>query len=274
MNIDLIALDLDDTLLRTDLTISPANRAALCEAEEAGVELVLASGRNIHSMRAYADQIGLSKRGDFLICSNGAEILAADTGEVLERLMLSPELCREAAAAIEKEGFPWQVYVDGRIYCSEVNSWAEKDGYLTGQPVLPAGDRESLFHSGQIKFVVPGEPARITALLGVLSAQFAGQAEVLTSKPYFLEILPLGADKGEALSRLARRLGIPMGRVMAIGDAMNDLGMIRAAGWGCAPANAIDSVKEAARVVSPLTNEDDAVASLVRSLALEGRKRT
>jgi hypothetical protein len=268
MNIDLIALDLDDTLLRADLSISDANLAALREAEEAGVELVLASGRNIHSMRGYADQIGLRKAGDFLICSNGAEMLAADTGEVLERLVLPAELCREIARTIEAEGFPWQVYVDGSVICSEVNPWAVKDGYLTGQKILSAGDRDALFRDGQIKFVVPGEPDRIEALLGGLSRRFAGRAEVLTSKPYFLEILPLGADKGEALARLAGRLGIPMERVMAIGDAMNDLGMIRMAGWGCAPANAIESVRKAARVVSQFTNEEDAVASLVRTLAL------
>ncbi len=268
MNIDLIALDLDDTLLRSDLSISRANLEALREAEEAGVELVLASGRNIHSMRGYADQIGLHKAGDFLICSNGAEVLAADTGKVIERLVLPPELCREIALTVDASGFPWQVYVDGSVFCSEVNPWAVKDGQLTGQKVLPAGDRENLFLDGQIKFVIPGEPERIVALLGRLSSHFAGRAEVLTSKPYFLEILPLGADKGEALARLATRLGIPMDRVMAIGDAMNDLGMIRAAGWGCAPANATDSIKMAARVVSSLTNEEDAVASLVRTIAL------
>lgn len=268
MNIDLLALDLDDTLLRTDLTISPGNLESLREAEEAGVKLVLASGRNIHSMRAYANQMGLHKEGDFLICSNGAETLAADTGDIVERLMLSPELCRETADVIEAAGFPWEVYVDGCIFCSVVNPWAERDGLLTGQPVIQITDREAVLGTGQIKFVIPGEPERISMLLDELSVHFAGRAEVMTSKPYFLEILPAGADKGSALDRLASRLGIDMTRVMAIGDAMNDLGMIRMAGWGCAPSNAIDSVRKAARIVSTYTNDEDAVAHLVRSIAL------
>ena len=55
---------------------------------------------------------------------------------------------------------------------------------------------------------------------------------------------------------------------MAIGDAMNDLGMVRAAGFGCAPANAIPEVKAAARYISSRTNEDDAVADLVDMVAL------
>jgi hypothetical protein len=97
----------------------------------------------------------------------------------------------------------------------------------------------------------------------------------MTSKPYFLEILPLGADKGSALGRLAARLGIPMEAVMAIGDAMNDYSMIKAVGWGCAPANALDEIKSIARVVSSRTNEEDAVADLILSVALgKGRPGT
>ncbi|MEN6364158.1 MAG: Cof-type HAD-IIB family hydrolase [Rectinema sp.] len=264
----MLALDLDDTLLHRDLTISAVNVAALKEAEEAGIKIVLASGRNIVSMRGYADFLGMNRPGDFLICSNGAEMVAADSGEIVERLMLSRELCFEAAGAIEAAGFGWQVYVDGKILCNELNDWALKDGGLTGQPVIEAGDRDALFANGQVKFVIPGEPERISALLVELSSRFEGRAEVLTSKPYFLEVLPLGADKGAALSRLAASLGIPMASVMAIGDAMNDLGMIRASGWGCAPANAIPSVRAAARVVSDRTNDEDAVADLIRKIAL------
>jgi hydroxymethylpyrimidine pyrophosphatase-like HAD family hydrolase len=94
------------------------------------------------------------------------------------------------------------------------------------------------------------------------------RAIVLTSKPYFLEVLPPGADKGSALIRLADMLGLPMSGTMAIGDAMNDLGMLRAAGYGCAPANATPEIRAAARYISLCTNEEDAVADLVRRIAL------
>ena len=98
MNIDLIALDLDDTLLHDDLTVSDANRRVLAEAGSRGVRIVLASGRNIHSMRHYAALLGLDAPGDFLICSNGAEIFESDTGKVMDRRLLPPGLCRSNAA--------------------------------------------------------------------------------------------------------------------------------------------------------------------------------
>lgn len=268
MKIRLIALDLDDTLLRSDLTISTGNRKALLNAENVGIEIVLASGRNYISMREYAKLLGLNRPGNFLICSNGAETLSAESGEIIEQLRLSREFCYTVSNAIESRGFPWQVYQDGKIYCSEINPWALRDKHLTSQPVEKIEDRDALFENGQIKFVIPGEPEKIADLYAEFKLLFAEQTQIVTSKPYFLEVLPKGADKGQALSRLAEKLKISMKAVMAIGDAMNDLGMIEAAGFGCAPANALTLVKAAARHVSKRTNEEDAVADLIYSVAL------
>lgn len=268
MKVELIALDLDDTLLGGDLAISPGNKAALDRARAAGIRIVLASGRNQHSMRDYAEELGLFGPGDYMICSNGAEIVHAASGRVLEERRLDPEFCREIALAIESRGHPWQIYEEGMIHVSEPNPWAFEDSRLTGQPTILIEDREEFFARGLIKFVVPGEPRRMAELVSELSRLFGERAVVLTSKPYFLEVLSPGADKGSALGRLAAMLDLPMSSAMAIGDAMNDISMLRAAGYGCAPANAIPEVKATARYVSLRTNEEDAVADLVERLAL------
>lgn len=268
MNVDLIAIDLDDTLLRADLTISEANKAALAKARDAGARVVLSSGRNVYSMRAYAEELGLLGSGDYMICSNGAEIIHSASGRVLDERRIEPPMCREIASAIEERGFPWQIYESGMIHVSNPNSWALEDSRLTGQPCILVEDREEFFSRGLTKFVVPGEPRGIAELVGHLSAIFGDRAIVLTSKPYFLEVLAAGADKGLALERLAAMLGLSLARSMAIGDAMNDLGMVSAAGFGCAPANAVPEVKAAARYLSVRTNEEDAVADFVERLAL------
>jgi Cof subfamily protein (haloacid dehalogenase superfamily) len=272
MDIRLIALDLDDTTLDSRLEISQANIDAVAAAEEAGIEIVLASGRNLGSMRRFVLLLGLDRPGNYLVCSNGAETHEAATGAFVERLSLSEPFCREIVSAVESQGYSWQVYLDDRIYTSEMNAWAILDQRLSGLPLMAAPPREELFKGGQTKFVIPGDPEGIADLERILAAAFEGRAVVVTSKPYFLEILPLGADKGSALSRLTERLGIPMGSVMAIGDAMNDLGMIKSVGWGCAPANAREEVKKAACVVSSFTNEENAVADLIYSVALGCRR--
>ena len=268
MKVELIAIDLDDTLLRSDLSISAGNALALARARRAGIRVVLASGRNIHSMRRYAQELELLGPGDYMICSNGAEILHSATGRVLDERRLDPALCRQIAEAIEERGFAWQIYEEGMIHVNRPNPWAFEDSRLTGQPTILVEDREEFFSHGLIKLVVPGEPEAISRLQAQLRSLFGGRAIILTSKPYFLELLPPGADKGSALERLAALLGLDMASTMAVGDAMNDLGMIRAAGYGCAPANAVPEVRAAARYVSELTNEEDAVADLVEALAL------
>ncbi|MCX7027976.1 MAG: Cof-type HAD-IIB family hydrolase [Spirochaetes bacterium] len=272
MDISLIALDLDDTLLDSELDISKANIEAVAAAEKAGIEIVLASGRNYRSMKKYVLVLGLDRPGNYLVCSNGAETLEAMNGVHVERLFLTEAFCHEAVSIVESHGFSWQVYLEDRIYASELNDWALLDQRLSGLPLLPSPPKDKLFKGGQIKFVIPGDPESIAQLNDILAKTFEGKAVVVTSKPYFLEILPLGADKGSALRRLSAKLGIGMDRVMVVGDAMNDLGMITAAGWGCAPANARDEVKKAARVVSLKTNEEDAVADLIYSVALGGRR--
>lgn len=261
--IGLLALDLDDTLLQADLTISAANRNAVTRARESGVRIVLASGRNIHSMMDYAYDLGLRVPDEWLIASNGAELVNAETGTIEESVLLDSALCMEIAEEVDRAGFPWQVYDSGSILCSRITEWAELDSAFTGQPVELAGNRNQLFSRGQVKFVIPGEPECIAKLQLEMKKKFSTRAEVLTSKPYFLEVLPQGADKGNALIRLAEKLDLKMENVMAIGDAMNDVGMIKAAGWGCAPANALDSVKKVAKIIAPVDHERDAVAWLI-----------
>ncbi|MEW6548243.1 MAG: Cof-type HAD-IIB family hydrolase [Spirochaetota bacterium] len=272
MKISLIALDLDDTLLDSRLGISEPNKAAVRAAEDAGIDIVLASGRNYASLKEYAKVLELDRPGNFLICSNGAETLATEDGRSIEHLTLTEAFCHEATEAVEALGLSWQVYMDGKIYSLDRNRWALLDQHLTGQPLVDAPPKKELFAGGQTKFVVPGDPARIAEVYPLLAATFRDRAEIVTSKPYFLEILPLGADKGSALVRLSGILGFPMEEVMAIGDAMNDLTMVKVAGWGCAPANALEEIKAAARVVSPRTHDEDAVADLIWSIALADRR--
>ncbi|HNX73095.1 MAG TPA: Cof-type HAD-IIB family hydrolase [Spirochaetales bacterium] len=268
MKVRLIAIDMDDTLLKADLSISEANRAALQRAEQAGIKIVLASGRNFISMSNYTSQLGLDKEGNYLICSNGAEILEASDGRVIEQLRFDPKTCLQIAQNIEDHGFPWQVYNDGKIICNTPTSWAMRDTHLTGQPLIVSTNKEETFSNGEVKFVIPGEPGKIARLYAIFKKEYEGKAEVVTSKPYFLEILPLGANKGAALARLLRHLDIPMESAMAIGDAMNDLSMVEAVGFGCAPANALGEVKRRARYVSKFSNDEDAVADLVNTVAL------
>jgi hydroxymethylpyrimidine pyrophosphatase-like HAD family hydrolase len=91
---------------------------------------------------------------------------------------------------------------------------------------------------------------------------------LFTSKPYFLEMLPARTDKGTALAKVAAFLGIKQEETLAIGDSMNDEGMIRWAGLGIAMVNGDERIKDIADHVSEKTNDDDGVAEVIEQFIL------
>ncbi|ACM15637.1 hydrolase, haloacid dehalogenase-like family [Bacillus cereus Q1] len=95
MTYKMIVLDLDDTLLRDDHTISPRTKEALMTAQEQGVKVVLASGRPTFAMRAIAKELHLEKYGSFILSFNGAKIINCKTDEELFSSTLSPEIVHQ-----------------------------------------------------------------------------------------------------------------------------------------------------------------------------------
>lgn len=268
MPVRLIALDLDDTLLSPDLSISPDNAAAVREALDAGIATILASGRTIASMRPYAASLGMLGRGLPIVCVNGAEIRDVDSSAIIRRLVLPEDACALVTEELASHGLPVQAYDDDCIVVTEPNAWTDRDSALTGLPSRVAVDRRELSERPRSKLLSAGDPARIAELAPLLRERLDGIAEIVISKPYFLEVLPAGADKGEALAWVAAARGVPREEVMAVGDAGNDVGMVSWAGLGCAPADAREEVLAIARHVSPRAHDRDAVAELIRRLAL------
>ncbi|MFH2113798.1 MAG: Cof-type HAD-IIB family hydrolase, partial [Spirochaetota bacterium] len=259
----LIALDLDDTLLSPDLSISDLNADAVSRVLEEGIPVILASGRTIDSMRGYARQLGIDGRGLPMICANGAEVRDTDNEMVLRRLALTPHACRMALTVLQDLGLPAQAYEEGYIVVSEHNKWTEEDCRLTGMGIRLATGHDELAMIPRSKLIASGDPDLISRVYDEVKLRLAGIANVLVSKPCFLEILPPGADKGEALAWVASEMGVSREAVMAVGDSGNDLGMLGWAGIGCAPADARPDVRAVARHVSSRGHAESAVAELL-----------
>lgn len=270
-DIRLLALDLDDTLLNRDHRISPANRRALEAAEEAGVHVVLASGRPPAGMWPFARELGMDRREGFLLCYNGASILDTLTGRETWGCRLDTGLAGEIWDLCASLGQALQTYTPDRILVSEDNHWTRRDTELTGIPARVC-TREEFTALPLVKILIPAEPAALEPVISAVKKDFAGRVNCFTSKPYFFEILPLEADKGLALAHLADVLDIPRESVMAMGDAMNDLGMVEWAGMGVAMANARPEVKAAARWTTTRSHQDDGVAEAVERWILAPRR--
>jgi Cof subfamily protein (haloacid dehalogenase superfamily) len=264
----MIALDLDDTLLRSDLTISFHTRNAIKRAESAGIIVVLASGRIPAALEQFSRLLGMHKRPGYLICNNGTMIQESHTGSLIYEKQIPPETAMIAYDLAAAEGFPVQIYENDVMYISRSNEFADYDQKLTGLRQVVVENFRAMVAEGVYKLLIPGDPMILRPLEALLRTYIGGEATLFASKPYFLEVLPPATDKGSALAWVAEREGIPRQAVLAIGDSMNDEAMIRWAGVGVAMANGDERIKSIAAMVTDKSNDDDGIADLIERYIL------
>lgn len=260
-----IALDLDDTLLRSDLTIDPADQQAIREAVRVGITVLLASGRMVQSMRPYVEQLGLDVP---LIAYNGAIIQEAVSGKILYHLPVPRGEALRLLPVFRQRGVHLNAYVNDQLYMDKLTVWGQKYAANAGVTPYPVGDLGRVLAEGEShKLLGVGEVEEIDAIHKELEAEFSGVLQFVKSKPNFLEILAPGVSKGRALAELTHNWSFKPEEVMAVGDAPNDLSMICWAGVGVAIGNARDEVKQAADLVVA-DHDHQGVAEAINKIVL------
>jgi Cof subfamily protein (haloacid dehalogenase superfamily) len=269
LDVDIIAMDLDDTLLRQDLTISDRTVATLQKAADKGILVMLASGRAPEAMTPYAKRLGIDRRKSFLICNNGSQIITSDTLETVREHFLPNDLAVEAFRLAVDAGLSCHIYENDIIHVSKETEFSDQDYKLSGlKPIIP-DDYEALIRRGTFKLVIPGDPEFIVPVEAEFKAEFGDRATIFVSKPYFLEVLPANTGKGEALTEIANDIvRTSMDRVMAFGDSMNDESMIRLAGLSVAMRNGRPEILKLAKYVTDKTNDEDGIADFLEKYVL------
>lgn len=243
--IKLFAIDLDGTLLNSNKDIPPENIEAVRRVLDAGIRVVIATGRPYNSLLPYKQQLGLD---DYTIATGGARILDAD-GNIVCAQDIPIDMADRIAAWAEARGIHWQTYEDGGIYWPRYGQYAQlyEDTCRVQGSVKP-----SLAQCNQVwatKLLCIDEPAIICALQADASSLFP-DARVLLSQADFLEFHNPAVSKGIALEWVAGNLGIARENICAIGDTEIDIPMLRYAGLGIAMDGADRAVKDAADVLT------------------------
>lgn len=267
---NIIALDLDDTLLTHDLKITPLTVAALQECAARGIYVVLCSGRAENAILPYVRQLDIAgtQAGRYIIAMNGATIFDMHIRQQIYTRKVDGDVLLYAFREAEKRGLPCQVYDPATIYPSKDNEWTRVDVKLCGLNMQVRDDFADFIKDGQSKMVIPGDPAALQELQADLKRDLGDKAVIFVSKPYFLEIMPSHCGKGEALLELADRLQIPQEHTMAFGDSMNDESMIRLAHHSVAMKNGLSAIQKLARYVTEYDNEHDGVGQFLRKWVL------
>jgi Cof subfamily protein (haloacid dehalogenase superfamily) len=263
--IELIALDIDGTLLdRPDAelaeVISDLNKSL--RHYRRGVSLTIATGRAFAGARPVIERLALP-RDTPIIVYNGAVVCSATGNDLVRLVEISSALVRRVVSLALLEGHSAYVYEPELSFPLRDLHWSNESplservkGFTNGHTpkrefngleVDWCSDLESLDRSASAVLIEKGMEVsdRFKLELGRLSG-----VDVTQSGGSFVEIRPHGANKGLALSFVARKLGLQQSQVLAIGDNDNDVEMLQWAGSSVCVANSTDSAVGASDYVT------------------------
>jgi len=255
-----VATDLDRTLIAEDYVLRPRTLAAIARAREAGIHVIVCTGRMVQSARRVLAPAGLVEP---LVCYQGAAVVAPD-GTWLLHEPIPLDIALEAIGAVEDAGYGLNVYIDDELYVARVTPEARRYSEFQRIELHTVGDLRSWLDRPPTKLVTIGDPDDLDVLGADLRQRFGGRLWVTKSLPYFLELAAPEVSKSSALEFLSGLLGFARERTVTVGDGENDLDLVAWA-YGVAVENADNRVKALARLVCPPAG-DEGVAQLIEAL--------
>jgi Cof subfamily protein (haloacid dehalogenase superfamily) len=258
LSVQLVASDLDGTLLRTGGSLSEYSHGVLRRLRASGVQLVLVTGRPVRLVRDLAHSLALDSA---VICGNGAVLYDARKDEILEQFPIAAEMTREIIMRLRRD-FPDVAFaVESGLEVTREAAYVRHSRKL-GAAQREVADALELCAQGASKLIAlhPGMPldqflARARDLISEL-------AHVTHAGAPFIEISAIGVTKAWALARYCERQGVLPADVIAFGDMPNDLPMLEWAGHSVAVANAHSTVLAIAQHQTA-SNDDDGVALFI-----------
>ena len=264
--IKLIAIDLDGTLLRSNKVLSVANANAIAEATQKGVHVVLASARPPRSVREIYHRLALDT---LQVNYNGALIHDVPRGRNVFHQPLSVNLAKKVVKLARKMDPDVVISVEvlDKWYTDHVDDTLPTETSKRFDPDF-VGPLSAFLTVPVTKLMLLAPPEKLKPIHQMVRDKFADDIAILISDDYLIQLVHKQVDKAGALKLVAERYHAPREQVMAIGDAPNDLGMIRWAGLGVAMDNGWDRLKQEADVIAP-ANDDDGVAHVIQQYVLD-----
>lgn len=274
--IKIVGFDLDDTLLNSKKEIQDID--AVKELIKHDIKICFCSGRPyVETVKDYYRKIGLFN-DTYYVAFNGVAVYKIDTDELVYGNYLQAFEVEKIAAIVNNVIDEHFKKDDFAMYCYELDNSVVSSGI--NQYVM----LEEKFNNAKIKvnefwrepkcghkIMISGEPALIDKLFTYLYDKLKDDFEVLISMPFFIEVYKKNNDKYQSLVRVAEKYGIKENEIMAFGDSLNDLPLVKNAEIGIAMANSVEEVKKAATYVTS-DNDHFGVTKALEKFGLINKK--
>ncbi len=266
--IKLCTIDLDGTLFDSQKRISDENKKAILAAKEKGCKIVIASGRPIHGIVTVLEELQLFRQDDYVICYNGAKVFTTLDGNCIYDSVISGKDVKE----LYQEAKRLNVFIHAfrkneQLITPQHNPYTDVEMKINHIDAV-LYDFDAIKDDDEfLKCMLVAAEHDITRAMNELDQKFYDRYSVVRSSKIFLEFLNKTTHKGSALKALANYLDLDIQETMAIGDAGNDLEMIKTAGIGVAMENAFEEVKKVADFITT-SNEQDGVANAIKRFIL------
>ena len=271
--IKMVGLDLDGTLLTTDKKVTPYTKAVLEQALAQGIVVLVSTGRPISAVPKEILEIPGMK---YAVTSNGARVLDLETKEVICESMLSMETAEKFLDILEHYDAIQEIFIDGVAYVRSRELVRVYDYFLN--PSMAEYVLNTRVHVEDVRKILHEKKSPVDKVHGMFKNAEDMQAAyeemkdipgvvIVSSIGNNWEINKEGTDKGKGLLKLGEILGIKREEIMACGDGMNDLEMLKTVGFGVAMENGRPEVKAVADYITE-SNDKDGVAKAIEKFVL------
>jgi Cof subfamily protein (haloacid dehalogenase superfamily) len=252
----MLVLDIDDTLVDDNKNLPAPVAAAVRQAHEKGVMVILCTGRAYSSSKKYMDELGLE---GYIINYGGAQVTEHPSGKIIESIFLEPGLANQIINYAKALGVYIQTYLNEEFFHGDDKSpWPKYYHDLIGVVGHYDPDFEKKDWSETIKLLAITDPDKVSYYLDKFSGHFGDKVRFTSSIRSFIEVNSPLASKGNALKKLCEKLGIDRKEVIAVGDNTIDASMLEYAGLGVCVENGTPDAKASADIICP-SNEDGGV---------------
>ena len=277
--IKLVASDLDGTIISKDNTIYENNLKAINDINNKNIDFVICTGKTYPIIKGMCSKFNAS----YGIFGNGNQIINLKTGEEIYKKLLTDSEINSCIDIARSHNLHVHIYTDNEIVTEELkfmdlrNYKLQQNSYHdSAMGITLVSDIKQYLSYNNVnvcKLIISSENDLSNIKNEILDKENVSittikkygkyKDEIIDKEYEYLDISPDGINKSSALKILETYLNIDNSEVMAVGDNLNDLEMVKNSGVGVAVANAYDELKQVAKYTTNNSVENGGFAEAV-----------